>query len=401
MSTGRTERSISVLLIVVQTCGWYIKQILSRFWSCSLSRRHALLWSLHHIMSLALKSPRIVDLGSLISGVIISSSPSTLYILCSCSGLLLSHIRVDRVSVPSSKCICYASSDGIVCFIIVTIPCPPSSMMIRKIIQAAFVSSVLYHHDVKVILYDGCLDCRGLCNCSLCVPMYQLDGGSCSVCSVCCCGSSWSRRWVVLIRIVIQNKSIFFTHIWKRIWPLERFLKQLFLFCLSVLIASMADSNIFLSAGTRRAFPVEILLSRDVAMCIVSSTSSLCSSSVCCVSGLLTCWNWLADGPEREPFVQFADVATGNSFIDGTKGFVQALVVCCGADTTFTGSDFLFCTVFDIEFLAVGFGTYFHWLPDGCGLWSWWLFWKGSFFHFLYGQCGTCVFQWNGELDFC
>ena len=53
-----------------------------------------------------------------------------------------------------------------------------------------------------------------------------------------------------------------------------------------VLIASMASSIIFLSAGTRRGFPVEVL-SRDVspvsAMCIVSSTSSICSSSICCV----------------------------------------------------------------------------------------------------------------------
>ena len=53
---------------------------------------------------------------------------------------------------------------------------------IRKIIQPAFVSCVLYDHDVKVILYDGCLDCRGLCNCSLCVPMYQPDVSSCSLC---------------------------------------------------------------------------------------------------------------------------------------------------------------------------------------------------------------------------
>ena len=63
----------------------------------------------------------------------------------------------------------------------------------------------------------------------------------------------------------------------------------------SVLIVSMASFIIFLSAGTRRVFPVEILLSRDVspvtAMCIVSSTSSICSSSVCCVVTLLTGWN--------------------------------------------------------------------------------------------------------------
>ena len=45
---------------------------------------------------------------------------------------------------------------------------------IRKVIQSAFVSCVMYHHDVKVILYDGCLEFRGLCNCSLCVPMYLM-----------------------------------------------------------------------------------------------------------------------------------------------------------------------------------------------------------------------------------
>ena len=54
---------------------------------------------------------------------------------------------------------------------------------IKKIIQSAFVSCVLYQSDAKVILYDDCLDCRGLCNCSLCVPMYQLDVGSGAVCS--------------------------------------------------------------------------------------------------------------------------------------------------------------------------------------------------------------------------
>ena len=62
----------------------------------------------------------------------------------------------------------------IVCFIIVTntmstfIHCsmvgvvtmyPQNSM----IMQPAFVSCVLYHYDGKVILYDDCLDCRGLC----------------------------------------------------------------------------------------------------------------------------------------------------------------------------------------------------------------------------------------------
>ena len=61
---------------------------------------------------------------------------------------------------------------------------------------------------------------------------------------------------------------------------------------------------------------------------------------------------------ERDRFVRFADVAIGNSFIDGTHGFVHALVVCCGAGTTFAGSDFLLCIVFGIEFLAVGFDCF-------------------------------------------
>ena len=33
----------------------------------------------------------------------------------------------------------------------------------------------LNHHDVNVVLYDGRLDGRCLCDCSLCVPMYQFD----------------------------------------------------------------------------------------------------------------------------------------------------------------------------------------------------------------------------------
>ena len=74
------------------------------------------------ILYLALKSTISIDPGSLVSGVVISRSPSTLYILCSSSGLLLSHIRIDRVSVPPHKGICSSSSDVSVCFIIVTIP---------------------------------------------------------------------------------------------------------------------------------------------------------------------------------------------------------------------------------------------------------------------------------------
>ena len=62
----------------------------------------------------------------------------------------------------------------------------------------------------------------------------------------------------------------------------------------------------------------------------------------------------MADGPENIHFVRFADVATGNSFIDDTNGFVRALVVCCGPVNTFAGSEFLFCIAFCTEFLAFG-----------------------------------------------
>ena len=61
---------------------------------------------------------------------------------------------------------------------------------------------------------------------------------------------------------------------------------------------------------------------------------------------------------ERDRCVRFADIATGNSFIDGTNGFVHVLVVCCGAGTTFAGSNFLFCIAFGIEFIAVGFDCF-------------------------------------------
>ena len=44
-----------------------------------------------------------------------------------------------------------------------------------KVIQSPFVSCVLNHHDANVVLYDGRLDGRCLCDCSLCVPMYQFD----------------------------------------------------------------------------------------------------------------------------------------------------------------------------------------------------------------------------------
>ena len=102
---------------------------------------------------------------------------------------------------------------------------------------------------------------------------------------------------VILIRVVIENKSITFTHIGKRIWVAgfrNNFPSSAY--TVSELIASMAASIIFLSACSRRVFPVEIFLSRDVtplsAIFIVSSTSSICFSSVCWwrVCGLLIGW---------------------------------------------------------------------------------------------------------------
>ena len=141
MSTGRSEITISVFLMVVQICG------LSR--SCSLSRRPDLLWSLHHI-----SSPTVIDLGSLVSGVVTPSSPSTLYILCSSSGFLLSHIRVDTSLSSMSKVYLFRSlrwyymfyycyhtmSSFIHCSMVGVVSVYPQ---IRKIIQSAFVSCII------------------------------------------------------------------------------------------------------------------------------------------------------------------------------------------------------------------------------------------------------------------
>ena len=73
------------------------------------------------------------------------------------------------------------------------------------------------------------------------------------------------KRVFVLIKAVIRNNGIICT--------------------VSALIASMAYSIIFLGASIRRVFPSVIFLSRDVApvsaMCIVSSTSSICSTLFC------------------------------------------------------------------------------------------------------------------------
>ena len=86
--------------------------------------------------------------------------------------------------------------------------------------------------------------------------------------------------------------------------------------------------------------------------------------------------DWLTGWPtvlKKGCIFQFADVATGSSFIDGRKGFVQVLVIGCVVNTTFDCSDFLISIVCGIEFHAVGFGTYLHCFLSGFGLWSSWL----------------------------
>ena len=85
-----------------------------------------------------------------------------------------------------------------------------------------------------------------------------------------------------------------------------------------------------------------------------------------CFCDLLIGWNLLS---ERDRFVRFADVATGKSFIDCTNGFVHALMVCCGAGPIFAGSDFLFCIVFGIQFLAVVFDC-FALASIGCSMFA-------------------------------
>ena len=110
--------------------------------------------------------------------------------------------------------------------------------------------------------------------------------------------------------------------------PKRAVITNYIMYTVSVFIASMAASIIFLSVGTRRVFPAEIFLNRDVAsvsaICMVSSTSSICSSfswRIAC--SLPAGGSFLANGPGRD---RFADIATGNSIIDGTSGLVQALV---------------------------------------------------------------------------
>ena len=104
-------------------------------------------------------------------------------------------------------------------------------------------------------------------------------------------------------------------------------------------------------------FPVKILLIRDVApvsaMFIVSSTSSICFFLVCCVCSMLNGWNLLADGPERDRFARFADVATGNSFMGGMKGFVPGIGRLLWGGYTFTVSNFLFCIILVLSSLLL------------------------------------------------
>ena len=113
----------------------------------------------------------------------------------------------------------------------------------------------------------------------------------------------------------------------------------------------MAASIIFLSAGTRRVFQVEIFLSRDVApvsaMCIVSSTSSICSSSFC------WCFVCLDLGPAGPGLVAKLLAVEALHWCSLAKGLIRklpyplvTLTGCCfPTSTTFTmsvGSDFCF-----------------------------------------------------------
>ena len=79
---------------------------------------------MHHISSLSLKSPTIIDLASLVSGVVIYRSPSTLYILCSSSGLLLGHIQVDTESLCLLLSVFVPLPPMVLCVIIVMLPYP-------------------------------------------------------------------------------------------------------------------------------------------------------------------------------------------------------------------------------------------------------------------------------------
>ena len=102
--------------------------------------------------------------------------------------------------------------------------------------------------------------------------------------------------------------------------------------------------------------PVEIFLSKDVALGVQCLLFPVHRPFVRPCFVVLCLWlaAWLSDCPQNGRFVRFADVATGNSFIDGTNGFVHALVIWCGPVTTFSVSDFLFFIAFVTEFLAVG-----------------------------------------------
>ena len=67
-------------------------------------------------------------------------------------------------------------------------------------------------------------------------------------------------------------------------------MNNIIIYTVSALIASMAASIIFLSAGTTRVFPVELFLSRDVALVsVMYIVSSICPSMFCwcCVCGLV------------------------------------------------------------------------------------------------------------------
>ena len=149
---------------------------------------------------------------------------------------------------------------------------------------------------------------------------------------------------IAQIRAVIKNKIIIYT--------------------VSVLIASMIASIIFLSAGTRRVFSVEIFLCRDVApvsaMFIVPVHRPFVRHCyivgvfvACCLVGV----DW--------PMVLKMAVL---SFIDGTNGFVHAMVI-CGRLPHFpvpTSCSALLLVLSSLLLVV----WYLLWYIAGCVLWS-------------------------------
>ena len=139
-------------------------QKLSRFRCWSPSRRPAVLWSLHHISSLALKYNTIIDLGYLVSGVVISISPSTppLYICSACCDGIVCFYHCYHITSPIINC---SMLDVVVKLRRSSILCLYHVSCIIKISRYQAMSSC----TIAVLIAEVFVDY------SLCVPMCQLD----------------------------------------------------------------------------------------------------------------------------------------------------------------------------------------------------------------------------------